>query len=472
MYSLDYIYLDGAFVRPHGTERLPLIEPSTEQVIGHVTLADAVDAQHAIAAARRAQAVVAGASKAERIAWLRRLHAAVLARGDALRDATVLEYGGPVARAAWVSQHAAQTFLDAASTLEAYPLERRVGDSEVVMEPVGVSLLITPWNSNAGSICSKVAMAIAAGCAVVVKPSELSALQTSLVMEAFHEAGLPPGAINVINGRGDAIGTALTTHPDVARISFTGSGPAGQAIARAAVPLMKRVTLGLGGKSPSLLLPDADLTQAIPAAVQAAFMNNGQACIAGSRLLVPRACLDEARGLLASTVAALRVGPPGDPATAIGPLASRAQFERVQGYIQRGLDEGATLLAGGPGRPAGLEHGYYVRPTVFENVTPRMAIAREEIFGPVLALFSYGDEEEGIALANDSDLGLHAYVFSSDEAHARLVARRIQAGRVAINGLRHDPLAPFGGFRQSGLGREFGVFGLESYLEAKAITSA
>jgi len=469
MHSLDLIYIDGAFLRPHGTERMPLIDPSTEELLGHVTLADELDAQRAVAAARRALPRIASSNKAERIDWLRRLHAAVLARGDALRDATLLEYGAPISRAEWVSRHAAQSFLDAATTLEAYSFERRVGDSDVVMEPVGVSLLITPWNSNAGSICSKVAMAIAAGCPVVVKPSEMSALQTSIVMEAFHNANLPAGAINVVNGRGDVIGSVLTTHPDVNRISFTGSGAAGKAIAGLAAATLKRVTLGLGGKSPSLVLPDADFAHAIPAAVQAAFMNNGQACIAGSRLLVPRARLDEARGLLTAAVDAVRVGSPFDQATALGPLASRAQFDRVQGYIQRGLDEGATLLAGGPGRPAGLERGYYVQPTVFENVSPTMTIARDEIFGPVLALFAYDDEDEAIDLANDSDLGLHAFVFSSDLAHAHSVARRVQAGRVAINGLRHDPLAPFGGFKQSGLGREFGVFGLESFLEAKAI---
>lgn len=377
-----------------------------------------------------------------------------------------------MARSSWVSQYAAQSFLDAAKTLEAYAFERREGVSTVVMEPVGVSVLITPWNSNAGSICSKLAMAIAAGCTSVIKPSELSAFQTQIVAEALHEAGLPAGVVNVLNGRGDIVGTELSTHPDVARISFTGSGGTGKQIARLALDTMKRVTLGLGGKSPSIILDDADLATAVPAVLAAAFQNSGEACIAGSRLLVSRERRAEVTMRVKAAAEQAKVGDPADPATAIGPMANRAHFERVQRYIQRGIEEGATVITGGPGRPSGLDRGFFVRPTVFAGVRNDMTIAQEEIFGPVLSIIEYGSEDEAVSIANDSVLGLHAYVFSSDAARAQAVARRLQAGRVAINGMQHDPLAPFGGYKQSGIGREFGVLGLESFLEAKTIMTA
>jgi len=340
------------------------------------------------------------------------------------------------------------------------------------MEPVGVSVLITPWNSNAGSICSKLAMAIAAGCTTVIKPSEMSAIQTRIVAEAFHEADLPAGVINIINGRGDVVGTELSTNPDVARISFTGSTGTGKIIARQALDTMKRVSLALGGKSPTILLEDADFEKAVPAALNIAFQNNGQACIAGSRLLVPHKRLAQVIELARAAVAGMKVGDPADPATTIGPMANRNQFDRVQGYISRGLEQGAMLVAGGAGRPRGLDRGYFVQPTVFANVSNDMDIAQEEIFGPVLCIITYRDEDEAVAIANDSAFGLHAYVFSSDTQHAQAVARRLEAGRVAINGMQHDPLAPFGGYKQSGVGREFGTFGLESFLEAKTVMVA
>ena len=469
MRAIDHIYIDGAFVEPHGSERLELVNPSTEKIIGYVVLADRDDALRAVAAAKKALPSFSRTTKAERIAMLKRLHAAVLARKEVLRDATIEEYGGPVSRSTWVSQFAAQSFLDAATVLEAYEFERTAGMSTVVMEPVGVALLITPWNSNAGSICSKLAMAIAAGCTSVIKPSELSAIQTQIVTEALHEAGLPPGVFNVLSGRGDVVGAELSSHPDVDRISFTGSGGTGKAIARAALETMKRVTLGLGGKSPTIILDDADLATAVPAALTAAFLNSGQACIAGSRLLVPQARLAEITMQVKAIVEQMKVGDPADPATTIGPMANRSQFERVQGYIGRGLEEGATVVAGGPGRPDGLNRGFFVRPTVFAGVRNDMTIAQEEIFGPVLSIIAYGSEDEAVAIANDSAFGLHAYVFSSNAERAQAVARRLQAGRVAINGMQNDPLAPFGGYKQSGTGREFGVLGLESFLEAKAI---
>lgn len=472
MHTIDHLYIDGAFVKPQGSERFDLVNPSTEELIGQVVLADREDARRAVAAAKKALPAFSQSSKAQRIAMLKRLHAAVLSRAESLRDVTVLEYGAPVSRAAWVSQYAAQAFLDAAQTLEGYELERRVGGSNVVMEPVGVSVLITPWNSNAGSICSKLAMAIAAGCTTIIKPSEMSAIQTQIVAEALHEADLPAGVINILNGRGDVVGAELCTNPDVARISFTGATSTGKTIARLALDTMKRVSLALGGKSPTILLDDANFATAIPAALSVAFQNNGQACIAGSRLLVPHARLGEVIERVKAAVAQMKTGDPADATTTLGPLANRHQFDRVQSYIRRGVAEGATLVVGGEGRPQELARGFFVQPTVFANVRNDMTIAQEEIFGPVLSIIAYRDEDEAVEIANDSAFGLHAYVFSSDIQRAQSVARRLQAGRVAINGMRHDALAPFGGYKQSGVGREFGLPGLESFLEAKTIMTA
>ena len=468
MRNIDKIYIDGAFVAPHGSERAPLVNPANEALIGHVTLGDRADTLAAIAAAKRALPAYARTSKAERIALLHRLHAAVLSRADDIHAAATEEYGGPVSRAAWVAAYAAESFLNAAKTLEAYPLTRQIGAAEVTMEPVGIAALITPWNSNAGFICNKLATALAAGCTVVIKPSEMSAIQTQVVTEALHSAGLPPGLFNIVNGRGDVVGAELSSHPDIAKVSFTGSTAVGKAIQRAGADTLKRVTLELGGKSPTLVLADADLKTAMPLAVAAGFQNSGQACIAGTRILVPEHRAEEAIALARAAVDATRVGDPRDPATQIGPMVSRRQWERVQGYICQGIAEGARLVAGGEGRPAGLETGFYVRPTLFAGVRNDMAIAREEIFGPVLCLITYRDEEEAIAIANDTVYGLQAVVLSSSDEHARAVAARLQAGRVLINGLHHEPLAPFGGFKQSGVGREFGAFGLEAYLEPKS----
>ncbi|WP_211462689.1 aldehyde dehydrogenase family protein [Collimonas silvisoli] len=469
MQTIHQIYIDGAFVTPHGTETIEIINPSTERPLARATLANAEDTRRAIAAAKKALSSFAQTTVADRVAMLKRLHAAVRACSDALRDATIEEYGAPVSRATWISHFAAQSFLDAASTLEAYDFTRIMGTSTVVMEPIGIAALITPWNSTAGSICSKLAMAIAAGCTTVIKPSELSPIQNRIVTEAIHAAGLPAGVVNIVAGRGDVVGAELSTHPDVAKISFTGSTAVGKIIQRAATESMKRVHLALGGKSPTILLDDADLTKSVPLALNAAFMNNGQACISGSRLLVPKRRLAEVIEAVKEAVAQMKVGDPADPTTVIGPLANHNQYQRIQNYIRLGLAEGATLIAGGEGHPAGLEQGYFVKPTVFANVRSEMTIAREEIFGPVLSILTYGDDEEAIELANETVFGLHAYVMSSNPARAKAVATRLQAGRVMINTLQHDPLAPFGGFKQSGVGREYGVLGLESYLEPKTL---
>lgn len=472
MQTIDQIYIDGAFVTPHGTETIDINNPTTGTPLARATLADAEDTRRAVDAAKRALPAYSRTTVPERVAMLKRLQAAVLARGDALRDATIREYGAPVSRAAWISQFAAQSFLDAAATLEGYEFSRVEGSSTVLMEPVGVAALITPWNSTAGSICSKLAMAVAAGCTSVIKPSELSPIQNRIVTEAIHAAGLPAGVVNIVAGRGDIVGAELSAHPGIAKISFTGSTAVGKIIQRAAADTVKRVHLALGGKSPSIILDDADLTKAVPLALNAAFMNNGQACIAGTRLLVPVRRLDEVITIVQEAVAAMKVGDPADPATVFGPLANRNQYERIQHYIRLGLAEGATLLTGGEGRPAGLDAGYFVKPTVFVNVRNDMRIAREEIFGPVLCILTYASDEEAIDMANDTDFGLQAYVMSSDLARAKAVAARLQAGRVMINTLQHDTLAPFGGYKQSGVGREYGVLGLESYLEAKTLLGA
>jgi len=469
MHTIDQIYIDGAFVTPHGEELFELFNPATAQVIGRVRLADAEDARRAIAAAKRAFPAFSVTDKSVRSAMLRRMHEAIRARADELTEAVIEEYGAPVSRARWMAQYAADVLLEAAELLDSYDFKRRAGSAEVVMTPLGVAGLITPWNSNAGFICGKLAAAVAAGCTAVIKPSEMSALQTRIVAEALHEAGLPPGVFNIVTGRGETVGAEISTHPDVAKISFTGCTAVGKTILRAGAETLKRVTLELGGKSPVLILDDANLAEAVPMAIQAGFINSGQACIAGTRILVPRERLAEVEVLARSAVEQTRSGDPRDPATAIGPMVSRKQWERVQRYIRIGIDEGARLLAGGEGLPQGLQAGWFVRPTVFSGVGNDMTIAREEIFGPVLAIIPYRDEEEAIAIANDTNYGLQAYVLSSDPARARAVAARIEAGRVLINTLAHEPKAPFGGFKQSGIGREHGSFGLEAFLEPKSL---
>ena len=473
MHIIDQVYIDGAFVTPHGEELFELCNPATAQVIGRVRLADAEDARRAIAAAKRAFPAFSRTDKSTRSAMLRRMHEAIRARADELTEAVIEEYGAPVSRARWMAEYAADVLLEAAQVLDSYEFKRRAGSAEVVMTPLGVAGLITPWNSNAGFICGKLAAAVAAGCTAVIKPSEMSALQTRIVTEALHEAGLPPGVFNIVTGRGDTVGAEISTHPDVAKISFTGSTAVGKTILRAGAETLKRVTLELGGKSPVLILDDADLAQAVPLAIQAGFINSGQACIAGTRILVPQERLAEVEVLARSAVEQTRAGDPRDPATAIGPMVSRKQWERVQRYIRIGIDEGARLLAGGEGLPQelpqGLQAGWFVRPTVFSGVGNDMTIAREEIFGPVLSIITYRDEEEAIAIANDTSYGLQAYVLSSDQARARAVASRIEAGRVLINTLAHEPKAPFGGFKQSGIGREHGSFGLEAFLEPKSL---
>ncbi|MEM5342970.1 aldehyde dehydrogenase family protein [Paraburkholderia azotifigens] len=472
MHTIDKIYIDGEFVMPHGEEWFDLFNPATERVTGRVRLADAKDARDAIAAAKRAFPAFSRTSKRARIDILKRMHAAVVAKEDELYEAIVEEYGAPVSRGRWMAQHASNVLSEAAKVLEHYEFTRRAGTAEVVMQPLGVAGLITPWNSNAGFICGKLAAALAAGCTAVIKPSEMSALQTQIVTQALHDADLPPGVFNIVTGRGDSVGAQISSHPDVAKISFTGSTAVGKTILRTGADTLKRVTLELGGKSPVVVLDDADFAQAVPLAIHAGFMNSGQACIAGTRILVPRRRLAEFEALVRDEVGRAQSGDPRDPRTTVGPMVSQKQWERVQRYIRIGIDEGARLIAGGEGRPDGLDTGWFIKPTVFSDVSNDMTIAREEIFGPVLSIIAYGDVEEAIAIANDTNYGLQAYVFSQDKKRAHEVASRIEAGRVLVNTLAHEPAAPFGGFKQSGIGREYGTYGIEAFLEPKAVLGA
>jgi aldehyde dehydrogenase (NAD+) len=469
MKTIDQIYINGEFVSPHGTAFFDLISPTSNQLIGRVTLGDETDIQHAIASAKAALKNFSNTSKEERIVYLQAMHDAVLKRRDELIAVMVLEYGAPLQFATMSTDHAISSFPSSIETLKNFDFVRIVGRSKVRLESLGVVGMITPWNASNGFICSKLATAISAGCTAVIKPSEMSAMQTQLITECLHEAGLPKGVFNIVNGLGEVVGTEITRHKDIAKISFTGSTLVGKTIARGAVDTMKRVTLELGGKSPNILLDDADFEQAIPIAIAAAYMNSGQACIAGTRLLVPEKRLEEVKTLVKSAVAAVKVGAPENQDTNIGPMVSLKQYNRVQDYIKLGIAEGAELLIGGPGKPEGLEAGNFVQPTVFTQVKNNMRIAREEIFGPVLSIITYKTEEEAIEIANDTDYGLQAYVSSTNIERANAVATQIAAGRVLINQLSHDPLAPFGGFKQSGIGREFGAYGLETYLEPKTI---
>jgi aldehyde dehydrogenase (NAD+) len=469
MKIIDQVYIDGAFVTPHGTELFDLYNPATAKVIGQVRLGDETDTRTAIAAAKRAFTTFSRTSKEERIALLGRLADAVEARAADITEAVIEEYGAPMSRATWMADYAVSTFRLAAKTLESYDFTRQIGTARVTMAPLGVVGLITPWNSDAGFICGKLAMVVASGSTCVIKPSEMSAIQTQIVTEALHAAGLPAGVFNIVNGRGDVVGAEISTHRDVAKVSFTGSTATGRAILRAGAETMKRVTLELGGKSPMVILDDADFAVAVPFVLVAGFMNSGQACIAGTRVLVPESRLPEFEAAIRTAIAGIKSGNPREVDTVIGPMVSQRQWDRVQGYIGKGIEEGATLLAGGEGRPDGTADGWFVRPTVFTNVRNDMVIARDEIFGPVLSIIPYTDDEQAIEIANDTDYGLHAYVAGGDEVRARAVADRIVAGRVIINAAPMEMNAPFGGFKQSGIGRENGVFGLEAYLEPKAV---
>lgn len=469
MKNIDRIYINGKFVSPKGTEKAAIISPVDGSTIAQLTYANESDTGDAIAAASEALKHYAQSTIKERSTYLQNIHDQIMKRMDDLIEATIIEYGATKERAKWSNMLAATTFSSHISILEQYPFEKKVNESKIVMEPVGVAALFTPWNSSSGSIAVKLAPALAAGCTVIIKPSEFSPWQAQIIMECIDAAGLPAGVVNMVNGRGDVISKALMASPAVTKIAFTGSTQVGKIIAQQSIATMKRTTLELSGKSANIILDDADISTAIPLALQAGFMNNGQACIAGSRLLIPEAKTEEVRAALIKAAAHFKVGRPYNDDVNVGPVASQKQYDRIQQYINIGMEQGAEVIWGGPGRPEGLEDGYYVKPTIFMGVNNNMRIAREEIFGPVLSVIPYRDEEEAIAIANDTDYGLMAYISSKDGSRAEKLAAKLKAGRVLINTLKHDPLAPFGGFKHSGIGRENGALGLEGFLEVKVL---
>lgn len=462
-------YINGEFVESHGKETFDLINPSTGDLRGTVVLGDEQDMKLAIKAAKVAFKSFSKTTLEERAALLDRLSKAFAARREEHIQALIEEYGGTQQMAHASTDRAIQCFQVFKESMKDIEFTKTIKGALVKKEAIGVAGLITPWNASSSFICSKFSAAIVAGCTVVVKPSEMSATQTQLLLECFHEAGIPKGVFNLVNGRGDVAGAAIVNSPDVAKISFTGSTAVGKWIAREGTSTLKRVTLELGGKSPNILLDDADLTKAIPFALGAAFMNNGQACIAGTRLFVPEHKLPEVKKQIAESIKIFQVGNPENENVLIGPMVSQKQYERVQGYIQKGIEEGAEVIQGGAGKPVGLENGNFVKPTVFVNVKNDMTIAREEIFGPVLSVLTYKTEEEAIQMANDTTYGLAGYLCSTNMERAMKIADQVEAGRITINAFSDEPSAPFGGYKQSGLGRENGVMGIEAYLETKTI---
>jgi aldehyde dehydrogenase (NAD+) len=469
MQTITKHYINGTFVESHGSEVMDIIKPTNRQVLAHVTMADEEDTRDAIAAAKSAFASFGRSTKDERTKILRQLHQAASARVEELTAAMVEEYGGVVRFAGLIVRSGVNAFQAAEKALQEMSLTRTWDKTTVTLEPVGVAGLITAWNANALFICLKLASAVAAGCTVVIKPSELSSLQTQVLIEALHEANLPKGLLNVVIGRGNVVGAELVRNPDVAKISFTGSVGVGKTIMRDGAETMKRVTLELGGKSPTILLDDTVLDKVIPSALTMAFLNSGQACAAGTRLLVPKSRVDQVKRAIIDAMAAFTVGDPADPKTGVGPMVSQKQYEQVQSYIRMGIDEGAEVLVGGEGHPKGFEGGYFVKPTIFINVTNDMTIAQQEIFGPVLSVIAYDSEEDAIKIANDSEYGLHAAVLGTDLQRARRVASQIRSGRVVINNMTDDPQAPWGGFKFSGVGREYGRYGIDAFLEPRAI---
>lgn len=465
-----HAYIGGGWVAASGDERLPVINPSNGHLVTEIVAGTSADLDRAVAAARAAFPAFSDSPVAERLALLERVHAMILERAEPLAQALVLEMGATVthARTAHVPLAAAHV-QEAIDVLRDYNFQTMRGTTAIVREAIGVAGLITPWNWPLYQITAKVAPALAAGCSVVLKPSELSPLSALMFAQIVHDAGAPAGVFNLVNGTGSEVGSAMAAHPGIDMISITGSNRAGILVAQGAAPTVKRVTQELGGKSPNVLLPDADFDRAVPLGVMAAFRNVGQSCSAPTRMIVPRSRLLEVEDIATRTVEAIVVGNPAEEATTLGPIANRAQFQRVQMMIAAGIEEGAKLVCGGLGHPEGLADGLYVRATVFSEVSSSMRIAQEEIFGPVLVLIPYDSVDEAVGIANDTVFGLGGHVQGTDLALARNVALRIRTGQVHINHPAWDAHAPFGGYKLSGNGREYGVFGFEEYLEVKAI---
>jgi acyl-CoA reductase-like NAD-dependent aldehyde dehydrogenase len=466
----DKIYIGGQWVQSAGTGVLEVINSTTEQVMGSVPEGTVEDVDNAVAAARSAFESWSQTSVQERADWMQRISEGLGARMDEIAELIAQEVGMPVKLSNIIQAGLpTTTFGSMPKLLAELQWEEEVGNSLIVREPVGVVGAITPWNYPLHQIAAKVAPALAAGCTVVLKPSQVAPLNAALLADVIDQVGLPAGVFNLVTGRGSVIGEALARHPDVDMISFTGSTEAGRRVSEAAAGTIKRVALELGGKSPNVILEDANLEQAISDGVSKCFLNSGQTCSALTRMLVPRSRLAEAEQIAAAVAEQFKPGDPFESGTMLGPLVSEGQRKLVRDYITEGTEEGAKLVTGGVEPPQGLEQGYFVRPTVFSDVTPEMTIAQEEIFGPVLAIMPYEDDEDAVRIANDSVYGLAGGVWSADEERAKRIARRIRTGQVEINGGAFNPLAPFGGYKQSGYGRELGRFGLEEFLQIKSL---
>ena len=469
MYDYRRFFIGGAWTRPDRPE-LDVVNPATEEPIGKILMGNAADVDAAVQAARQAFESYGESSKDERIALLERIIRAYERRTDDVARAISDEMGAPTkfarrAQAASGLEH----LTTALAVLKDFEFEEMIGSTQLRREPVGVCGLITPWNWPINQISCKVAPALAAGCTMILKPSEIAPLSAHVFAEILEEAGVPKGVFNLVDGDGPTVGEAISRHPDIDMVSFTGSTRAGVLVAKAAADTVKRVSQELGGKSANIILEDADLETAVKTGVLSMMSNTGQSCNAPSRMLVPEKLYDKALQVAKEVAQKPVVGDPKTEGVTMGPVASKAQFEKIQRLIQTGIAEGATVIVGGPGRPEGLQKGYFVRPTVFANVNNSMTIAREEIFGPVLTIIPYKDEAEAIRIANDTVYGLSGYVYSGDLEHARNVARRLRTGMVHLNGASTDANAPFGGYKHSGNGREWGREGLKEFLEVKAV---
>ena len=463
-------YIDGEWVNPAQNHDFDVINPATEDRVATISLGDAADVNKAVAAAKRAFGSYSETSVEMRLALLRRIVEIYQSKMDEMAATISMEMGAPITLARKAQAPAGLAhFLEIVKVLEHYQFEEAKGSMLMRQEPVGVCGLITPWNWPMNQIACKVAPALAAGCTMVLKPSEIAPLSAYLFAQILHEAGVPAGVFNLVNGDGPTVGSAISSHPDVAMVSFTGSTRAGISVAVNAATTVKRVTQELGGKSANIILEDTDLARAAAQGADACFRNSGQSCDAPTRMLVPRKIMNAAAEAAQKAAEATIVGDPSAAETALGPLSSKAQFEKVQRMIQEGIKEGAKVVAGGVGRPDGLTKGYFVKPTVFSDVRNDMTIAREEIFGPVLSIIPYEDEDDAVRIANDTPYGLSGYVTSDDLERARRVAKGIRAGNVHINGARLDFGGCFGGYKQSGNGREWSVAGLEEFLELKAV---
>jgi aldehyde dehydrogenase (NAD+) len=469
-YDNRQFYIDGAWVDPIEPKELKVINPATEEVAGVISMGSSKDVDRAVMAARRAFDSYSRSAPAERLALLERMLAAYKAHYDEIAQAISIEMGAPITLSKGSQTGIGVGHISAMiDVLKNFKFEEMRGTVRLVQEPVGVCALITPWNWPMNQVAAKVVPALAAGCTMVLKPSEYSPFSAIIWAKVMHEAGVPAGVFNLINGDGNGVGAPLSSHKEVDMVSFTGSTRAGTEVAKNAAASVKRVHQELGGKSPNVLLDDADFERAVTKSVLHVFQNSGQSCNAPTRMLVPAAKLAEVEAIAKRVAESVITGDPTSEKTNLGPVVSKLQFERVEGYIAKGIAEGAKVVTGGSGRPDGLTKGYFVKPTIFSNVRNDMTIAREEIFGPVLCILPYDSEEQAVQIANDTPYGLAAYVWSKDNLHARRIGAQIRAGQVTLNGAAGSMNTPFGGFKMSGNGREWGEFGLRDFLEVKAV---